>query len=66
MQIIKLTGGWVIFYEFHNMYSSPNTSVVASWRIKWIGHAASIGEVRNAYHNFVQKISRQLTTEHSG
>jgi hypothetical protein len=33
-----------------NMYPSPSTiRVIKSGRIKWVGHVAGIGDIKNAY-----------------
>jgi hypothetical protein len=42
--------------ELHNFYSSPNIiRVMKSRRMRWTGHAAHMGERRNAYKIFVGK-----------
>jgi hypothetical protein len=36
--------------EIHNLYSLPNTvRIIWSGRMRWAGHAACMGEKRNAY-----------------
>jgi hypothetical protein len=36
--------------EFHNLYSSPNIiRVIKSWRMRWAGHVARMGEGRGVY-----------------
>jgi hypothetical protein len=49
-----VTGGWRSLYseELHNLYASPN---IIRARIRWAGHIAGIGEMRNAYNNLVGK-----------
>jgi hypothetical protein len=46
-----VTGDWRKLYneELHNLYSSPNIiRMIKSRRIRWAGHAAPVGETRNA------------------
>jgi hypothetical protein len=38
-------------YELHNLYYSPNTKRM----IKWLGHVACTGEIRNVYKIPVRK-----------
>jgi hypothetical protein len=41
--------------ELHNLYASPKVRVI-KWRwLRWAGHAAHMGEIRNAYSIFVGK-----------
>jgi hypothetical protein len=36
--------------ELHSLYSSPNiVRVIKSWRMRWVGHVASMGEGRSVY-----------------
>jgi hypothetical protein len=36
--------------EFHNLYSTPDIiRQIKSRRMKWAGHVARMGEVRNVY-----------------
>jgi hypothetical protein len=35
--------------ELHNLYTSLDIRVTKSRRMRWAGHAASIGGIRNAY-----------------
>jgi hypothetical protein len=42
--------------ELHNLYSSPNIiRIIKSWRKRWAGHVARMGEKRNAYRISVGK-----------
>jgi hypothetical protein len=42
--------------ELHQLYSSPNIiKVIKSRRIKWAGHVACMGEMRNAYKILVER-----------
>jgi len=35
--------------ELHNLYTSSNViRVIKSWRVRWVGHVARMGEMRNA------------------
>jgi hypothetical protein len=46
----EVTGGWRILHneELHDLYASPYTiRIVISRRVRWVGHVASIGEMRN-------------------
>jgi hypothetical protein len=46
-------GGWIIL---HNLYASPNIiRVIKSRRIRWMGHVAHMGEMRNVYKILVRK-----------
>jgi hypothetical protein len=53
-----VTGDWRKLHneELHNLYSSPNIiRKIKSRRIRWAGHAARMGETRNAYTILVGK-----------
>jgi hypothetical protein len=57
-----VTGGWRKLHneELHNLYSSPNIiRVIKSRRMRWTGHAARIGESRNAYRILVGNPERR-------
>jgi hypothetical protein len=48
----EMAGGWRRLHneEFHNLYASPNIVIVIKIRgVKWAGHVARMGEMRNAY-----------------
>jgi hypothetical protein len=37
-------------YKIHSLYSSPNiVRVIKSWRMRWAGHVARMGEGRGVY-----------------
>jgi hypothetical protein len=55
----EVTGQWRKLHneELHDLYSSPSTiRIMKSRRMKWAGHAASMGEKRNAYRLVVGKL----------
>jgi hypothetical protein len=50
--------GWRRLYyeELHNLYASPNIiRVIILRRLRWAGHVARMGEMRNAYKILVGK-----------
>jgi hypothetical protein len=52
----EVTGGWRKLHneELHGLYSSPSiVSVIKARRMRWEGHVARMGEVRDAYDIFV-------------
>jgi hypothetical protein len=54
----EVTGGWRKLHneELHSLYSSPSfVRVIKARRMRWAGHVASTGEVRNAYSILVGK-----------
>jgi hypothetical protein len=54
----EVTGDWRKLHneELHNLYSSPNIiRMIKSWRMRWAGHVARMGETRNAYRILVGK-----------
>jgi hypothetical protein len=54
----EVTGGWRKLHneELHGLYSSPSIiRVIKSRRMKWAGHVARMGDVRNAYNILVGK-----------
>jgi hypothetical protein len=53
----EVTGGWRKLHnkEFHNLYSSPSIiRMIKSRRMRWVGHAARMGEKRNACRILVE------------
>jgi hypothetical protein len=53
-----VTGDWKELHneELHNLYSSPNIiRMIESRRMRWAGHVARMGAVRNAYRILVGK-----------
>jgi hypothetical protein len=53
-----VTGGWRKLHneELHNLYSSPSIiRIIKSMRMRWAGHVARIGEMRNLYRLLVGK-----------
>ena len=54
----EVTGEWKKLHneELNNLYSSPNiVRVIKSRRMRWAGHAASIGERRGSSRVLVEK-----------
>jgi hypothetical protein len=54
----EVAGDWKKLYneKLHNLYSSSNIIRVIKLRMmKWAGHAACMGEMRNAYKILVRK-----------
>jgi hypothetical protein len=54
----EVTGEWRKLHsgELHNLYSSPDIiRQIKSRRMRWVGHVARIGEVRNVYRVLVGK-----------
>jgi hypothetical protein len=48
--------------ELHNLYSSPSIiRVIKSRRMRWAGHAAGMGERRNAYRILVERQKERTT-----
>jgi hypothetical protein len=53
-----VTGGWRKLHneELHGLYSSPSiVRVIKARRMRWEGHVARMGEVRDAYNILVGK-----------
>ena len=58
----EVTGEWRRLHkeELNDLYSSPNiVRVIKSRRMRWVGHAARIGEERGAYRVLVGKPERK-------
>jgi hypothetical protein len=54
----EVTGGWRRLHneELHYLYISEDIIGVIKTRwVKWAGHTARIGEMRNVYKNYVRK-----------
>jgi len=50
--------GWRRLHNegLHNVYASPNViKAIASMKVRWTGHVARMGEMRNAYKILVGK-----------
>jgi hypothetical protein len=44
----EVTGGWRKLYEeIHDLLSSPNIMMIKSSKMRWAGHVALVGEMRN-------------------
>jgi hypothetical protein len=55
-------GGWrkVCNEELCNLHSSPNIiRVMKSKRIRWVGHVARMGDIRNAYKILVGNLQKR-------
>jgi hypothetical protein len=49
----EVAGGWRRLHneELHNLYASPDiVMVIKSRRVRWAGHVALTGKMRNAYN----------------
>jgi hypothetical protein len=54
----EVTGGWGTLHneELHGLYSSPSiVSVIKARKMRWAGHVARMGEVRDAYNILIGK-----------
>jgi hypothetical protein len=46
--------------ELHNLYSSPSIiTIIMSRKMRWAGHAARMGEKRNAYRMLVGELGER-------
>jgi hypothetical protein len=58
----KVMGGWRKLHneELHNLYSSPEiVKVIKSRRIRWLGHVAVTGKMRDSYKVLVGKAEQE-------
>jgi hypothetical protein len=56
-----VAGAWRRLHneKIHNLHASPNTIwVTKSRRMRWTGHVARMGEIRNAYKVLVVKLEK--------
>jgi hypothetical protein len=54
----EVTGDWKKLHnaKLHNLYSSPNTiRIIKSRRMRWAGHVARMGNMRNEYRILMGK-----------
>jgi hypothetical protein len=50
--------------ELHNLYPPLNiTAMIKSRRVRWAGHVASMGEMRNAYKRLTKKVQAKKPPE---
>jgi hypothetical protein len=62
----EVTGEWRKLHnrELHNLYSSPDIiRQIKSWRMRWAGHVARMGEGRNVYRVLVGKAEGKRSLE---
>jgi hypothetical protein len=57
----EVAGGWRRLHneDLHNLYASPSIRVIKSRRMRWTGHVAHMGEMRNVYEIFVINLDRK-------
>jgi hypothetical protein len=58
LQREEVAGGWRTLHneELHNLHTSPDIiRVIKSRRMRWAGHVAREGEMRNTYNILVGK-----------
>jgi hypothetical protein len=54
----EVAGGWrrLQYEDLYNLYTSPNIiRLVKSMRMRWVGHVAHVGDMRNANNILVGK-----------
>jgi hypothetical protein len=62
----EVAGGWRRLHieELHNLYTSLNIiRMIKSRRMRWEGHVARMGQLRNAYKVLVGKPERKIILE---
>jgi hypothetical protein len=57
----EVAGDWRRLHneELRNLYSSPNSLWVIKSRLRWAGHVARMGEMRNSFRILVGKPERK-------
>jgi hypothetical protein len=68
-KIMEVVGVWRVMHneKLHNLNPSPNIiKVIKSRKIRWAGHVAHVGKMRNAYKLFVGKHERKRPFERPG
>jgi hypothetical protein len=62
----EVTGGWRRLHndKLHNLYTSSNIiRVIKERRIRWTGHVAHMGEMKNVYDIMVGKLNGRYYSE---
>jgi hypothetical protein len=53
----EMVGGWKKLHgeELHNLYALPDIRVITSRRMRWVGHVAHMGNMRNTNKHLARK-----------
>jgi len=57
----EVARGWRRLHneELHTLYTSPNIRVIKSRRMRWAGHIARMGAMKNKYNILIGKPDRK-------
>jgi hypothetical protein len=58
----EVTGSWrkLLYEELNNLYSSPNiVRLIKSRRMRWAGHVARMGQMKNEYKVLVENLKER-------